>query len=111
MKKPQQGLFVASGPADPRPICEYTIGASKLLYPQSKSWRGAAGSVIVRLDFDEKGAEKSVEVLAAVPAKEFADTVVRAAPTFKLQPAAGQDTSKCRLNAQGVVYRTVFMVG
>jgi TonB family protein len=111
LKEPQQGLFVIDGPADPRPICKHTVEASKLHYPQSKSWRGAAGAVVIRLDFDEKGAEKSVEVLAAVPAREFADTVVRAARTFRLQPSSGQDMSKCRLNAQGVVYRTVFIVG
>jgi hypothetical protein len=41
----------------------------------------------------------------------LADTFVRAARTFRLQPSSGQDMSKCRLNAQGVVYRTVFIVG
>lgn len=90
--------------------CEVTLDNGKLRYPSSEEFKGIVGSVIVKMDFDEKGKGSEATLLAVVPTKSFAENVLKAAPSFRLKPKRGQDMDKCSLSRKDVIVPVMFLV-
>lgn len=99
-----------TGITDFRPPCEVTFDDGKLRYPHSEAFRGTVGSVIVKMNFDDKGKGSEATLLAVVPTNHFAENVLKAAPSFRLEPKRGQDTDKCRLGRNDVIVPIIFVV-
>lgn len=90
--------------------CEATLDTGKLHYPHSVAFKGNVGSVIVKMDFDEKGKGSEATLLATVPTQVFAKDVLAAAPSFRLKPKRGQDKNKCSLSRVGAVLPILFLI-
>ena len=99
-----------TGIKDFRPLCDVTFDNGKLRYPHSEEFRGTVGSVIVKMNFDEKGKGSEATLLAVVPTSHFAENVLKAAPSFRLKPKRGQDLDKCRLGRNDVIVPIIFIV-
>jgi len=95
---------------DFRPPCEATLDEGNLRYPHSAGFWGMVGSVIVKMDFDEKGKGSEATLLAAVPTQSFAKNVLKAAPSFRLKPKRGQDMDKCSLRRKDLVVPVMFYI-
>ncbi len=70
---------------DFRPLCEVNLDTGKLHYPHSAAFWGIVGSVIVKMDFNEKGRGSEATLLAAVPSQSFGENVLKAASSFRLE--------------------------
>ena len=103
-------FYERSSPLDNRPLCSVELDDGKLRYPSAEAYRGIVGSVIVKMDFDEKGRGSNPSILAAIPVDSFSENVLKAAPTFRLKPEKGQDLDQCRLNRQDTVIPITFII-
>ena len=93
-----------------RPLCEVNLDTGNLRYPHSAEFWGIVGSVIVKMDFNEKGKGSEATLLAAVPSKSFSENVLKAAPSFRLKPKRGQDTDKCSLSRKDAIVPIMFLI-
>jgi TonB family protein len=111
LRRSEHGYFYEfTNATDFRPPCEVTLDNGKLRYPHSAEFWGTVGSVIVKMDFDERGKGSEATLLASVPSKSFAKNVLKAAPTFRLKPKRGQDMDKCSLSRKDVVVPVMFII-
>ncbi len=90
------------------PVCEGRFDGKKLTYPSSKAFQGIVGGVIARMDVGPDGKINDVELLAAVPAESFGESVVKTLRTWTFKPDKDADTSKCRLNSRNRMYGVTF---
>jgi TonB family protein len=92
------------------PVCEGRFDGKKLTYPSSKAFQGIVGAVIARMEVGLDGKVADVELLAAVPAESFGESVVKTLRTWTFKPDKSADTSKCRLNSRNRMYSVTFMM-
>ena len=90
------------------PVCEGRFDGKKLTYPSSKAFQGIVGGVIARMEVGLDGKVADVELLAAVPAESFGESVVKTLRTWTFKPDKSADTSKCRLNSRNRMYSVTF---
>lgn len=109
LKIAKEPLFESPVGREALAFCKGQVDIGKLQYPVSAEFSGLAAAVIVLLDFDASGSEKAIQILGAVPARYFADTVVQAAPTFKLKPTK-LDKKGCRLDVKNRILRISFRI-
>ena len=72
-------------------------------------FKGMVGTVIMKFDFDDEGRVTKSETLASVPAQHFAETVEKAAGSFRLKPIR-TDAAGCSLQATDRVMYFVFLI-
>lgn len=94
--------------AGPDP-CMGDMDISQLRYPQSASFRGMVGTVIMRYTSDAEGRITKPEILAAVPVAQFAESVEKAASTFRLKRAK-EDSKTCSLAGTSRLLRISFYI-
>lgn len=79
-------------PPPPEGVCPVVLSKDtyKPTYPRSLNFRGMIGTIILKMDVDANGKGFNPRVAAAVPAKEFAEAAMSAAPkmTFDALPGA-----------------------
>jgi TonB family protein len=90
------------------PVCEGRFDGKKLTYPSNKAFQGIVGGVIARMEVAADGKVTDVELLAAVPAESFGESVVKTLRTWTFKPNKDVDTSTCRLNSRNRVYGVTF---
>lgn len=82
----------------------------RLRYPSSAAFQGLVGSVILEMDFDERGRGSNAVLLASIPSEEFAEAALEAAPTFRLEPVSGQDLDQCSLSRTDAIVPIRFTI-
>jgi TonB family protein len=58
-------------------------------YPSSALFRGMIGTIILKMDVDNEGKAHNARMVAAVPAKHFAETALKNAAKLKFRPVDG----------------------
>lgn len=92
-------FYENSASDDPRPFCTLReIDFGNLRYPSSAAFQGLVGSVILKMDFDERGRGSNAVVLASIPSEQFAESALAAASSFRHEAARGQDLDQCRVS-------------
>lgn len=79
-------------------------------YPRSALYKGLIGTVILRVDIDEKGAAANPEILTSVPAKYFGDAVLKSAKDIRYKPG-DKWSSDCSLVQPQRVVTFQFTIG
>jgi hypothetical protein len=79
-------------------------------YPKSALHGGFVGAVVVRLDVDEDGNSSNPTVLAAVPEKHFAESVVKQVPQMRWKPGKTWDKSRCSMAETGHIVTFMFVI-
>ena len=64
-------------------------------------YQGLVGAVIVTLDIDDKGHASDLKILAAVPEKAFAKTVIDGVSNLQFLPGDKWDATRCKLAETG----------
>jgi TonB family protein len=69
-------------PPLPESVCPVVLSKEtyKPTYPKALNFTGMIGTIILKVDVDASGKGYNPRVVAAVPAKEFADAALKAAP-------------------------------
>jgi TonB family protein len=89
--------------------CVGQFDAKALDYPSSAMFKGMVGTVITKFDFDAQGRVVAHEVLASVPARHFADAVVKAVPQIRLVRKK-EDPPGCSLESKSRVLTVSFKI-
>lgn len=79
-------------PPPPEGVCPVVLSKEtyKPIYPKALNFTGMVGTIILKVDVDATGKGYNARVVAAVPAKDFADAALKAAPKMMfdaVQPA------------------------
>lgn len=78
--------------------CRRTLKVKQLpQYPPSALYKGFVGTVILQVDLDAEGKLNNPVILAAVPEKDFAKSVLKSFDGVRYEPGPGWDASKCSL--------------
>jgi Gram-negative bacterial TonB protein C-terminal len=78
-------------------------------YPSEALYEGMIGTVLVRLDLDDKGQASNPSILAAVPKDTFGKVVLRSAPGIVMKPGKNWGPD-CVLAKQGKVITFIFTI-
>ena len=79
-------------------------------YPSSALYKGLIGTVILRVDIDDKGAAANPEILTSVPAKYFGEAVLKGVKDIRYKPG-DKWSSDCSLAQPQLVVTFQFMIG
>lgn len=77
-------------------------------YPASAAFRGFVGTVIAKVDIDDKGLASNPSLLAAIPETGFGKAVLGSVGLIRVKPGAGYDAAACSLAQTGRVIEYVF---
>jgi hypothetical protein len=106
LKRPAEPVLPMNTAAD---MCKGEVVAKPVLYPESAFFTGTVGAILVRVDFNAKGAAVDHEILAAVPAKHFSEAVETSAKSLRLARAK-DDAPECRLDDRNRVVEYIFSI-
>lgn len=110
LKTPKYAYFPAEAPSAEFNECPLSLDATALHYPSSAAFRGMVGSVIMKFDVDTEGRITKSEVLGSVPARYFADEVLRAAPRMLAKPRKDAPVG-CKIEQKNWIYTFGFRIG
>jgi TonB family protein len=77
-------------------------------YPASAQFKGFVGSVILKVDVDDKGMVSNATTLAAIPESEFARTAMGSVGDMRIKPRPGYNAATCSLAQKDRVVEFVF---
>ena len=93
------------------PVCPGEFKGKRMTYPSSRAFSGLVGSVLVRIETDERGKVINTELLASVPLEGFAETVLEKARTWTYRPDRDADLRQCRVEFNNYTYKVSFLIG
>ena len=107
---PSVGYIAEDPELAPYPLCEGSFEGRRIRYPSNRAFAGVVGSVIVRLETDDKGEVIDSELLASIPLESFSEAVLKAVSTWRYEPAKDADLRSCRLQSSNRVLRVTFLI-
>jgi TonB family protein len=110
LKRPKYAYFPAEAPSAEFNECPLSLDTTALHYPSSAAFRGMVGSVIMKFDVDAEGRITKSEVLGSVPARYFADEVLRAAPKMRAKPRKDAPVG-CTIEQKNWIFTFGFRIG
>ncbi len=107
---PSADYFPEDPELAPFPLCEGAYEGRRIRYPSNRAFAGVVGSVIVRLETDDKGEVIDSELLASIPLESFSEAVLKAVGTWRYEPAKDADLRTCRLQSSNRILRVTFLI-
>lgn len=109
LKESKYGYFKSGSTGDNQVLCDVEFNADKLRYPSLAAFKGMVGTVITKMDFDEKGQVTDADLLASVPTRYFADSVMEKTDTYRLKKS-DEEQQNCTLAIDNRVQVFSFMI-